>query len=125
VCLTLFVAANAADTDQPTQATPDAPSDSAIKQKLVGYWSSSRHAYLNKPNGISYMVSGTTTNQWNVKGGIYFLDAKPYDIVSLTDNTFVFRSRENSNLTFTLKRCMPSDIEQMKKYCGDWFKAHR
>jgi hypothetical protein len=66
-------------------------SDAAIKQKLIGYWQSPRHGYLIKSDGVMYMLGGTTTNRWDVKGGIYYED--PFDTIVLTNKKFVVRSR--------------------------------
>jgi len=80
-------------------------SDAAIKQKLLGYWKSPRHEYLIKSDGIMYMLpreEGTTTNRWDVKGGKFYQDGGPYEIVSLTAKKFVYRG--SSGPTFTLTR---------------------
>jgi hypothetical protein len=85
----------------------DVPADAAIKQKLLGYWRSGRHDYLYKADGIRYMLPRppcTTTSHWDVKGGVYFEGSEPYDIVTMTKDTFAYRSREADHITFTLKR---------------------
>lgn len=107
-----------------TTSANDASSDAATKQKLLGYWSSPRHEYLYKQDGIRYMVGGTTTNHWDVRGGVYYEGFKPYDIVSFSRETFVYRSREPSKPTFTLKRCSDADITKMREFYADWMKQH-
>jgi hypothetical protein len=85
----------------------DVPADTTIKQKLLGYWRSGRHDYLYKADGIRYMLPRppcTTTDHWDVKGGVYFEGSEPYDIVTLTKKTFAYRSRGADRITFTLKR---------------------
>ena len=85
----------------------DVPADAAIKQKLLGYWRSGRHDYLYEADGVRYMLPRppcTTTSHWDVKGGVYLEGSKPYEIVTMTKNTFAYRSREADNITFTLKR---------------------
>lgn len=91
------------------------PADAATKQKLLGYWRSPRHDYLYKADGVRYMQPRppcTTTNRWDVKGGVYFEDSEPYDIVSHTDQTFAYRSRDADQITFTLKRITKKEAEQ-------------
>ena len=68
------------------------PSDAATKRKLLGYWKSGRHSYLFKSDGICYMVEGTTTYHWDIRGGVYYIEAKAYEIVSLNGNEFEYRS---------------------------------
>jgi hypothetical protein len=62
---------------------------------------------IYKADGIRYMLPRppcTTTSRWDVKGGVYFEGSEPYDIVTLTKDTFAYRSREADHITFTLKR---------------------
>ena len=44
----------AAEVNSTSNGSGDKPSDSSIKQKVLGYWSSGRHVYLVKPNGVKY-----------------------------------------------------------------------
>lgn len=72
----------------------DKQSDTEIKAKLVGYWQSPRHAYLIAADGVVYMCPRsicTTTNRWDVKGGLFYWDSEPCDILKLTGKTFVYR----------------------------------
>jgi hypothetical protein len=70
------------------------------------------------------MVGGTTTSRWDVRGGVYYEGTKPYDIVSFSPETFVYRSRESSKVTFTIKRCSEADIAKMREFYADWMKQH-
>ena len=83
------------------------PSDSAIKQKLIGYWSSPRHGYHIAPDGIIYMCprkDATTTNHWAVKDGKFYWDSAPHTIVALNDKKFVYREIGGHGTSFTLIR---------------------
>jgi hypothetical protein len=91
--------------------------DAALKQKLVGYWKSPRHAYHYTDDGWVQMVSGTTKNKWNIVDGVYHDyedDGRDYayDIVTLTDDKFVYRSRGDDPTTFKLNRISPSEAEE-------------
>jgi hypothetical protein len=107
-------------------ATADSASDAAMKQKLLGYWHSGRHAYLFKSDGICYMVEGTTTSHWDIRGGVYYDDGIPCKIVSLNEKEFEFRSLDNAShyLEDRWERCSKKEIEQLKKCCSDWMKEH-
>ena len=61
----------------------DKGSDAALKQKLLGYWASPRHAYLIKSDGVTYMCPrkyATTTNKWAAKNGIFYEDGDPHEL---------------------------------------------
>ena len=110
-----------------TAATADSASDAALKRKLLGYWQSGRHAYLFKSDGICYMVERTTTYHRDIRGGVYYVDAMPYEIVSLNEKDFEYRSRDKNASPYIrdgLERCSKKDIEQLKKCCSDWMKEH-
>ena len=50
-------------------------SDAEIKQKLIGYWSSSRHVYHIESDGIIYMCprkNNQMPQHWNVKDGKFY-----------------------------------------------------
>ena len=102
----------------------DVPADATIKQKLLGYWRNPHHEYLYKSDGIRYMVGGTPKNTWDVRGGVYFEDSTPYDIVSFSPSTFVLRTRDAAKTIFKLERCSDKDIAQLKKYYSDWMREH-
>lgn len=92
----------------------DKPSDAAIKQKLLGYWQSPRHAYLIKSDGIIYMCPRsicTTTNKWEVKAGLFYWDSEPNEIVLLNAKKFVYRSIAKKELTYTLVRTSEAEAE--------------
>jgi hypothetical protein len=72
----------------------DKPADSAIKQKVLGYW--------KFPKAVCYIAAGgkmyvgprkyaTTTFQWSIKDGKFYWDNLPHTIVTLTDKKFVYR----------------------------------
>ena len=89
-------------------------SDAEIKSKLLGYWQSPRHAYLIQANGVIYMCPRsicTTTNRWDVKGGRFYWDSKPNEILTLTSKTFVFREVGAAGEGFKLKRISKSEAE--------------
>ena len=85
----------------------DKLSDTQIKSKLLGYWQSPRHAYLIQANGIVYMCPRsicTTTNRWYVKGGLFYWDSAPHEILTLTGKTFVYREVGAPGPGYRLKR---------------------
>jgi hypothetical protein len=86
-------------------------SDTAIKQKLLGYWQSPRHGYHIAADGIMYMCPRaycTTTNRWDVRGGMFYQDGDAFRIVALTDSKFVYSNRLG---TFTLLRGSKDDVD--------------
>jgi hypothetical protein len=92
----------------------DRTSDSVIKEKLLGYWGNPRHSYLFKSDGIIYMCPrsiSTTTNRWHVKGGLFYWDSEPNEILVLTNKKFVFRSTGDNRTTFTYKRVTKKEAE--------------
>lgn len=110
-----------------TAATGDSGSDAALKQKLLGFWKSGRHAYLFKSDNVCYMVDGTTTYHWDIRDGTYYVEAKPYKILSLNGNQFEYCSRDRNARPYErdgLERCSQKDIEQLKQCCSDWMKEH-
>jgi hypothetical protein len=96
--LAFFVAATMAHAD-----------DAAIKQKLLGYWSTGRHVFLYKSDGNALMMGGTSNRKWDVRNGMYYelgdtgdiKDASPCKIISLTQTRFVFQQSDGPT---TLKR---------------------
>jgi len=101
----------AAEVTSTSNDNGDRPSDSAIKQKLLGYWKSPRHGYLIKSDGIMYMLPrkyATTTNRWDVRGGRFYQDGAACEIVTLTDKKFVYR---DSRGTYTLIRGSKEEID--------------
>ncbi len=91
--------------------------DSAFKQKLLGYWKSPRHAYFYSKDGSMQMVGGDPKNKWDIVNGVYHEvedDGRDYayDIVTLTDNKFVYRSRDANPMTFTLSRISKREAEE-------------
>jgi hypothetical protein len=92
----------------------DKMSDAAIKQKLLGYWHSPRHGYHVANDGIIYMCPRaycTTTNRWNVKNGVFYWDAEPHKIVSLTAKKFVYRQMSPGGVSFTLVKGTKEDVD--------------
>jgi hypothetical protein len=94
-------------------------SDSAIKQKLLGYWLSPRHGYHFTADGIIYMCprkyGTTTTMRWAVTDGRFYWDGSPHTIVTLNDKKFVYREQEPRNpggaATFTLLRSTKEKVD--------------
>lgn len=91
----------------------DKPSDSAIKQKLLGYWKSSQQVYHIAAAGKMYVDRGQdrTTERWNVKNGKFCWGNVPYTIVTLTDNDFVFREIGGGKYTFVLIRSTKEEVD--------------
>ena len=79
-------------------------SDAEIKQKLLGYWHSPRHGYEYTSDGVMHMLGGTTTSHWDIRNGVYYEGFRPFDIVTLTANKFVYRDRGRDHLVYTLQR---------------------
>jgi tetratricopeptide (TPR) repeat protein len=89
-------------------------SDEDIKQKLLGYWQSPRHGYHIASNGIVYMCPrkyATTTDHWDVKGGLFYWDAEPHKIVTLTNEKFVYREIAGRGVSFTLIRGTKQQVD--------------
>jgi hypothetical protein len=89
-------------------------SDSAIKEKILGYWGNPRHSYLIKSDGVMYMCPrdiSTTTNRWEVKDGKFYLDADPHEILVLNDKKFVYRSLGAKPFTVTWARLTEKEAE--------------
>jgi hypothetical protein len=81
--LAFFVAATMAHAD-----------DAAIKKKILGDWSTGRHTFTFKSDGIAYMMGGSSNLRWDVHNGMYYegpmdLTQKGYKILSLTSTRFV------------------------------------
>ncbi len=90
------------------------PSDSEIKAKLLGYWQSPRHACLIKSDGVVYMCPRsicTTTNRWDVKGGLFYWDGSPNEILTLTSKNFAYREVGATGEGCRLKRISKSEAE--------------
>jgi len=104
--------------DQPSgPIQANSATDSALKQKLPGYWKSPRHAYFYSKDGSMQMVNGDPKNKWNIVNGVYHeLEddgrAYDYDIITLTDDKFVYRSRGDNPTTFTLSRISQKEAEE-------------
>lgn len=89
-------------------------SDSVIKERVLGYWGNARHSYLIKSDGIMYMCPrdiSTTTNRWEVKGGKFYLDSDPHEIITLTERKFVYRSLGPKPFTVTWARLTENEAE--------------
>jgi len=102
-----------------TGAAADTASDAALRRKVLGYWKTGRHAYLFKSDGIRYMVGGTPTRHWDIRGGVYYEDGKPYKISKLNEKEFDIAGGD------LLERCSEKHIEQYKASFPDWMKEHQ
>jgi len=94
----------------------DKPSDSAIEQKLLGYWKSPSQVYHIIADGKMYVGrrKDVTTERWNVKDGKFYWWSVPYTIVTLTDEEFVFREIGGiggQEETFTLIRSTKEEVD--------------
>jgi hypothetical protein len=86
-------------------------SDAEIKQKLLGYWKSPRHGYHITSDSKMYMCPrkyATTINHWDVKNGMFYEDGSPCQIVSLTNEKFVYR---DSRGTYVLTRSAKEEAD--------------
>jgi hypothetical protein len=96
--LALFMAATVAHAD-----------DAAIRQKIIGYWSTGRHVFLFKSDGNALMMGGTSNMKWAVHNGMYYeggdegdvTNSQPHKILSLTNTRFVTQREEG---IYTWKR---------------------
>jgi hypothetical protein len=95
----------------PSQLTADNAAYLAIKKQLLGYYAA---------DGIIYMMNGaSTTNAWDVRHGIFYItysvghpeSEEGNDIVTLTQDKFVFRSRVAKPITFTETRTTQQEAE--------------
>lgn len=89
-------------------------SDAEIKEKLLGYWQSPRHAYLIEADGIIYMCPRsicTTTNRWDVKDGFFYWDSEPCEILKLNGKTFVYREVGADGAGYKLERITKEEAE--------------
>jgi hypothetical protein len=104
-------AAAAPTADQPSgpiAPTPGPATDAALKQKLLGYWKSQKRIYNYTSDGWCHQVNGPAKNQWDIVNSVYHdheMNGRDftYDILTLTDNKFVYRSRAYPQ-TYTLTR---------------------
>lgn len=101
-----------------TGANADRASDATLKEKVLGFWETGRHAYLFKSDGIRYMVEGVPTARWDIRGGMYYEDGKPHKIAKLNDTTFDIAGGD------LLKRCSKEGIERLRKLCPEWMREH-
>jgi hypothetical protein len=89
-------------------ATMAQADDAAMKKEMLGYWTSGRHSYLFKDDGIAYMMGGTTKNKWDIRNGTYYSDGFEYKIISLTKNKLTY---QDSSGTHALKRITKAEAE--------------
>jgi hypothetical protein len=99
----------------PIMATTSPATDAALKQKLLGYWKSKQHVYSYTDDGWVHVVNGKAKNQWDIVGNIYHDHETnghdyTYDILTLTDKKFVYRSR-TIPVTYTLTRVSPDEVQ--------------
>jgi hypothetical protein len=89
------------------------PADSAIKQKLLGYWKFPKAVCYIAADGKMYVgpqKNETEASRWNVKNGKFYWGNVPYTIVTLTDNKFVFQEIGGQKETFTLIRSTKEEV---------------
>jgi tetratricopeptide (TPR) repeat protein len=102
-----------AEVNSTSNGKGDKPSDSAIKQKLLGYWKFPKAVCYIAADGKMYVgprKSETEASRWNVKNGKFYWDNVPYTIVTLTDNKFVFREIGGQEATLTLIRSTKEEV---------------
>jgi hypothetical protein len=100
----------------PIVPTPGPATDAALKQKLLGYWKSQKKIYNYTSDGWCHQVNGRSKNQWDIVNNVYHDHETngrdfTYDILTLTDKKFVYRSRAYP-ATFTLMRITEDEAEQ-------------
>jgi tetratricopeptide (TPR) repeat protein len=104
----------AVETNSTSNGNDDKPADSAIKQRLVGYWKFPKAVCYIAGDGKMYVgprKNETETSHWNVKDGKFYWDNVSYTIVSLTDNKFVFREIGSQGGTLTLIRSTKEEVD--------------
>jgi hypothetical protein len=83
--------------------------DAAIRQKILGYWSTGRHVFLFKNDGNALMMGGTSNMKWAVHNGMYYeggdqgeinTNTQGYKILSLTSTRFVTDRGEDGIYTW-------------------------
>jgi hypothetical protein len=83
--------------------------DATIKKKILGDWSTGRHTFTFKSDGIAYMMGGSSNLRWDVRNGMYYeaggegsidFAQKGYKILSLTSTRFVTDRGENGIYTW-------------------------
>jgi tetratricopeptide (TPR) repeat protein len=98
----------------PSSGNGDKPVDSAIKQKVLGYWTFPKAVCYIAADGKMYVgprKNETEKNRWDVKNGNFYWENVPYTIVTLTDNKFVFREIGAGGTTFTLIRSTKEEVD--------------
>lgn len=77
-------------------------SDAALKQKLLGYWQGPRYVFLYKSDGFCYPIGRMGQKaHWAIKGGVYYEEGLPWDILTLTNKKFVYRFRGGETVSRT------------------------
>jgi hypothetical protein len=97
----------------PSSPSDDKSTDSAIKQKIVGYWKFPKAVCYIAADGKMYVgprKNETEKSRWDVKNGKFYWDNVTYTIVTLTDNTFVFREIGPQGATLTLIRSTKEEV---------------
>jgi uncharacterized repeat protein (TIGR03803 family) len=86
--------------------------DMTRQQLLLGWWAGAKRGYEFRDDGVCYAQgSAKGTSKWAIREGVYYENSLPYDIVSLTSDQFIFRSR--SGITVTLHRVSEAEAEKM------------
>jgi len=81
--------------------------------KLLGWWASKNHAYRFKDDGICYALGhGSGNSSWDFRDGVYYENGTPFDVVSLTDQEFVCRTRGPHPVTVRLNRIGEADASK-------------
>jgi hypothetical protein len=53
----------------------------------------------------------TTTDHWDVKGGLFYWDSELHKIMTLTNKKFVYREIAGRQLSFTLIRGTKEEVD--------------
>jgi hypothetical protein len=91
----------AIDTEIKRHSAPVDSDSKKLSRLLVGKWSSHRHDYLYRANGIWTMLPAekdTTHGRWRIKGNQYFDsngEETQYTIILITEKDFVFKNKED------------------------------
>ena len=96
-----------------TKSNGDKPADSAIKQKLLGYWKFPKAVCYIAADGKMHVgprKNETEASNWDVRDGKFYWNNVSYTIVTLTDSKFVFREIDGRGEPFTLIRSTKEEV---------------
>ena len=94
------------------------PTDTVLKQWLLGYWRGPRYVFLYTPDG-TYRSIGRDGEKmhWDIKNGTYYEDGSSCQIVTLTEKKFVYRHPGGETVSRT--KMSKEEGELFKKQTGE------